>query len=75
MSTILTERGVEKRANEDIVILVSSIPKLIELNQRFVFTDAHAYYSWAKFYSDPKDLEKIDWACVFGFFSAKESIF
>jgi hypothetical protein len=36
--------GITKRANQDIVILVSSAHKLLEKDVPFVFTDAHAYY-------------------------------
>lgn len=53
--------GVKQRSNKDIVILVSSLPKLVEVSVPFVFTDSHAYYSWANYYSDLSDLDKIDW--------------
>lgn len=53
--------GVRKRSNEEIVILVSSMWKLKELEVPFLFTDSHAYYQWANFYSDLADLDKIDW--------------
>jgi hypothetical protein len=35
-------RGVQQRRNDEIVILVSSLPKLIEDQITFVFTDQHA---------------------------------
>lgn len=58
---IKSGRGVVQRANQDIVILVSSLPKVAQLKLDFVFTDMHAYYQWANFYSDLDDLDKIDW--------------
>lgn len=30
----------------------------------FIFTDGHAYYSWSNFYTDLKDLDKIDWPII-----------
>ena len=53
--------GVKQRANDEIVILVSSLYRLQELNLPFVFTDSHAYYQWSNFYTDLTDLDKIDW--------------
>lgn len=53
--------GIRKRPNEEIVILVSSIRHIHGLGLRYLFTDSHAYYQWANFYSDLTDLEKIDW--------------
>lgn len=58
---IKSGRGVIQRANEDIVILVSSLHKVEQLNLDFVYTDMHAYYQWANFYSDLNHLGKIDW--------------
>lgn len=52
---------IEKRSNEEIVILVSSLPHLQKQGLRFLFTDSHAYYQWATFYTDLSDLDKIDW--------------
>ena len=53
--------GIQKRPNEEIVILVSSLRHISELGLPFLFTDSHAYYQWADFYDDLVDLEKIDW--------------
>lgn len=59
---IKSGRGVpQSRTNEEIVILVSSLKKLQELGLNFVFTDMHAYYAWATFYTNLEDLNKIDW--------------
>lgn len=53
--------GIKKRQNDEIVILVSSLHTAAAQNLPFVFTDSHAYYSWANFYTDLSDLNKIDW--------------
>jgi len=53
--------SIPKRSNEEIVILVSSLHRVAAEGCRFVFTDSHAYYQWANFYSDLADLDKIDW--------------
>jgi ssDNA thymidine ADP-ribosyltransferase DarT-like protein len=54
-------RGVQQRRNDEIVILVSSLPKLIEDQIRFVFTDRHARLAAADFFDDTGNLDKIDW--------------
>lgn len=61
MKNIHSGRGVQQRRNEEIVILVSSLPRVQQHGLRFVFTDSHAYYQWTHFYSDLSDLDKIDW--------------
>jgi len=61
MRNINTGWGVQHRANEEIVILVSSLPHLQTLEIPFVFTDMHAYYRWATYYADLTNLDKIDW--------------
>lgn len=61
---IKSGRGVIQRANQDIVILVSSLHNIKQLNMDFVYTDMHAYYQWATFYSDLADLNKIDWSIL-----------
>jgi hypothetical protein len=53
--------GIVKRANRDIVILVSSIPHLREHDVPFIFTNQHAYAANTDYYSDSTDLDKIDW--------------
>lgn len=53
--------GVQQRTNDEILILVSSLYRLRELGLPFVFTDSHAYYQWANYYSELTDLDKIDW--------------
>ena len=56
--------GVKQRSNEEIVIFVSSLPKLQESGVQFVFCDRHAYLQFAKYSSDLADLEMIDWAIL-----------
>jgi hypothetical protein len=46
------------------VILVSSMHRIARQGRAFVFTDMHAYYQWATFYSDLADLNKIDWGLL-----------
>ncbi|MBM95908.1 MAG: hypothetical protein CMI09_08690 [Oceanospirillaceae bacterium] len=53
--------GVPRHANEDIVILVSSIHTLHQQQVPVIFTDGHAYYQWTTYFSDPADLNRIDW--------------
>lgn len=38
-----------------------SLPHIAALGLPFLFTDSHAYYQWARFYSALADLDKIDW--------------
>jgi ssDNA thymidine ADP-ribosyltransferase, DarT len=53
--------GVRRRSNEEIIILVSSLPILRSKGVPFVFTDRHAYLAAAQFYSDLSMLDQIDW--------------
>ena len=53
--------GVRKRPSEEILILVSSLRRIDEQGLQWVFTDSHAYYQWANYYTDLADLDKIDW--------------
>ena len=53
--------GITQRPNEEIVILVSSLRFVAELGLCYLFTNCHAYYKWAQFYSGFGDLDKIDW--------------
>jgi hypothetical protein len=43
MKNIHSGWGVQQRQNEEIVILVSSLHRIRELDLPFVFTNAHAY--------------------------------
>jgi ssDNA thymidine ADP-ribosyltransferase, DarT len=53
--------GIKKRENREIVIFVSSIHRLIELQIPFVFTNQHAYAAGTDYFSDSGDLDQIDW--------------
>ena len=62
MYNIYTGRGdVKQRANEEILILVSSLPKMQEKGIPFVFSDRHAYTQLAEFSNNISDLGKLDW--------------
>ena len=54
--------SITKRANEEIVFLVSSLPHLRELGVRFVFSDRHAYLASVRFSDSLDDLRQwIPW--------------
>ena len=53
--------GIQRRANDEIVILVSSLHHVAQQGLPFLFTDCHAYYQWADYYDDLNQLDKIDW--------------
>lgn len=61
---IKTGHGVPQRPMADIVILVSSLPKLQECGISFLFADRHANLVNASFYRDLKDLDKLDWSLL-----------
>jgi len=56
--------GVKQRSNEEIAILVSSLHHIQAQGLPFIFTDSHAYYQWANFYTDLSDLDKVDWTIL-----------
>lgn len=58
---IKTGRHVRQRGNDEIVILVSSLPRIQESGLDFLFTDRHAYLQTAEFHSDLARLDRIDW--------------
>ncbi|WP_326533071.1 type II toxin-antitoxin system toxin DNA ADP-ribosyl transferase DarT [Pseudorhodoferax sp.] len=53
--------GIRQVANEDIVILVSSLRRVEELGLAFLFTDSHAYSGLARYFDDLAHLDRIDW--------------
>ena len=62
LSNIKTRyNGVPKVPNEEIVILVSSLRRVAELNIEFVFTDQHAYLGMAEHFTGLECLDRIDW--------------
>jgi hypothetical protein len=55
--------GIQRRANEEIVIVVSSLPKVQATGVPFIFSDRHAYLAAARFSDDLGDLASwIPWA-------------
>lgn len=65
MLNIKTGRGnVVRRENKDIVMFVSSIHRLEELAVPYLFTNQHAYPVETEFFSQTKDLGRIDWALL-----------
>jgi len=53
--------GIRKCANDEIVIIVSSLRALQKKQVPFLFTDRHALLRAAQFYSDLENLDQIDW--------------
>jgi hypothetical protein len=56
--------GIRQRSNEEIVVLVSSLPKLLEMKVPFLFTDRHALLAAAQFHAELRALEQLDWAIL-----------
>lgn len=52
--------GIRRRANEEILILVSSLDALDASGESYVFTDRHAYLKAARFYAERADLRHVD---------------
>ena len=61
MYNIYTGHNVRRRDNSEIIILVSSVPRLRRLKQCFLFTNQHAYAVDADFHEATGDLGIIDW--------------
>jgi ssDNA thymidine ADP-ribosyltransferase, DarT len=61
MYNIHTGYNVRQIPNEEIVILVSSLHKVVELGIPFVFTDQHAYPVIANYFTNLEDLHRVDW--------------
>ena len=62
MLNIKTGRGgAIRRDNAEIVVLTSSIHRLVDLGIPFVFFDGHAYMEESTAYDSVDDLNKIDW--------------
>ncbi|MEM9400740.1 MAG: DUF4433 domain-containing protein, partial [Verrucomicrobiota bacterium] len=53
--------GITKRKNSEIILFVSSIHKLEELDVNYVFTDQHAYIAGTQFFGTSNDLHAVDW--------------
>lgn len=52
------------QGQDPLMYLVSSVQKIIASKARFVFTDGHSLASFTKWFTDPSDLEAIDWPTV-----------
>ena len=59
MYNIHTGYNVARVPNEDIVLLVSSLHRIAELQIPFVFTNQHAYPKFACYYTDLACLDQI----------------
>lgn len=53
--------GIPRVANDDIVILISSLRRVANEGLRFVFTNRHAYLAAAEYFNDLSDLDEVDW--------------
>lgn len=49
--------GIRQRGNEEIVVLISSLPALKKNGVAYIFTDRHAYLQTASFFDDDGVLE------------------
>jgi len=56
--------GIRRRDNAEILILVSSLPRLVDHEVPFVFADRHAWFAAARFSSDLDKLDRIDWSIL-----------
>ena len=53
--------GITRRANQDIVIFVSSLHRVHQLGLPFVFTNQHAYAAGTDYFDDLAQLPRVDW--------------
>jgi len=51
--------GVQSRQNEEIVVIVSSLPALRSKGVEYVLTDRHAYLAAAEFFHDESKLAEV----------------
>ena len=56
--------GVTKRPQEEIIYIVSSIDRVVELGLSFVFYDGHGYHNFSQAFNDIKFLDRIDWQII-----------
>jgi hypothetical protein len=61
MFNIITGWGILKRQPDELIIIVSSLPKVKEIGIPFVFTNQNACSSGVKFYNSLEDLRHIAW--------------
>lgn len=53
--------GVQKHSPQDILILVSSLHRMVELQLTWLFTDTHANNSVVNYFNRIEDLPRLDW--------------
>ncbi len=53
--------GVPRVPNAEVVILVSSLHRVVDLGGSFVFTNQHAYPASAEYFNSLDDLYHVDW--------------
>jgi hypothetical protein len=56
--------GIQQVPLDEIVIFVTSLPRLVEKQVPFVFSDRHAYLATAEFFNDTANLNRIDWTIL-----------
>lgn len=56
--------GVQRRRKEELITLVSSLVDFQNTGVRYVFTDRHAYLINARYFSDRRDLEQVDFDLI-----------
>jgi hypothetical protein len=57
-------RGIRQRDNDEIVIVVSSVPQLVRDHRKFLIADRHALLAATRFSADPRHLDRIDWTIL-----------
>lgn len=57
-------KGVEKRPQEDIVFLVCKVNDIVNAELEYIFTDRNAKLTFAEFYDDLDDLDKLEWGII-----------
>lgn len=67
LHNVLTgHRGIRRRDASEIIILISSLPRLEALSLAFLFTDRHASTGTARFERDLVHRDMIDWRILRG---------
>ena len=56
--------GLAKRSMEEIVIVVSSLHDLGAQSLQFLFTDRHAIYSTAQFFTSLSQIDEVPWSLL-----------
>lgn len=57
-------RGVEKRQQQDIIFIVTSVRHILENCDQWCFTDGHAKHIITAFYNNINDLSNLDWDTI-----------